>query len=194
MDKRDVANEAVVRPNWYMWVGEQGFTKKECLNIVKKAQDYPEKEADIFNETIEVPSVRRSSIRWMNDPEIGSVLWEYVQAGAKLFDIDVEDWCDIQYTEYFSSNRGKYDVHHDVNWTSNAERDRKISIVVQLSDPKDYEGGKFTFDEVQNPDQEQLQQRGSILVFPSYLRHSVSPVTAGVRRTLVSWFEGPRWR
>ena len=74
-----------------MWVGEQGFTKKECLNILKKAQDYPEKEADIFNEAIEVPSVRRSTIRWMNDPEIGSVLCKYVQAGAKLFDIDVED-------------------------------------------------------------------------------------------------------
>ena len=32
---------------------------------------------------------------------------------------------------------------------------------------------------------------GTAIVFPSFMRHKVAPVTKGRRRSLVGWFLGP---
>ena len=74
-----------------------------------------------------------------------------------------------------------------------SRRDRKLSVTVQLSDPSEYEGGGFEFLECPNPD-ESSRKKGTVLVFPSYLKHRVLPVTKGTRKSLVAWFEGPRWK
>ena len=64
---------------------------------------------------------------------------------------------------------------------------RKISLVVFLSDTKDYDGGDFEFqEEAKIP-----AEKGSILIFPSFLSHRVTPVTRGLRYSLVNWFIGP---
>jgi len=72
---------------------------------------------------------------------------------------------------------------------------RQLSITVQLSDPADYEGGDFEImprqldDDVEIPADARAQ--GSVIVFPSFMRHRVTPVTGGTRRSLVGWFLGP---
>ena len=50
------------------------------------------------------------------------------------------------------------------------------------------EGGDFEMDE---EDEIPRFEEGSIIVFPSFLKHRVTPVTKGVRYSLVSWFVGP---
>ena len=74
--------------------------------------------------------------------------------------------------------------------------DRKISAVVQLSNPEDYEGGLFEIDNDVRPpfDISRFMPRGSLLIFPSYVKHAVTPVTKGIRRSLVTWYNGPRFR
>ena len=73
--------------------------------------------------------------------------------------------------------------------------DRKLSVTIQLSDSNDYEGGDFVFDqEYQSPDPKALRKKGTILVFPSPIRHAVKPVTKGTRKSLVAWVEGPKWK
>jgi hypothetical protein len=57
----------------------------------------------------------------------------------------------------------------------------------------EYKGGAFSFSECTSPDPVISKQKGTVLVFPSYLQHSVQPVTSGTRRSLVAWFEGPKW-
>ena len=37
-------------------------------------------------------------------------------------------------------------------------------------------------------------EKGSVIVFPSFHRHRVTPVTSGIRHSLVTWVEGPHWR
>ena len=82
-----------------------------------------------------------------------------------------------------------------MSWFNNSTPyDRKLSITVQLSDPTEYEGGDFYFAAGENPDMEAMRKKGSVMVFPSYMVHAVKPVTKGVRRSLVCWFEGDRWR
>ena len=80
---------------------------------------------------------------------------------------------------------------------------RKLSMSVQLSKPEDYEGGDLKFnlrglnssneDTIMSPPPE-FKQQGSVIVFPSFHRHRVTPVTSGIRHSLVTWVEGPHWR
>jgi PKHD-type hydroxylase len=137
---------------------------------------------------------RRSKISWITDKDRAvEILSPFVLAAAQNMGIEVLPIADFQYTEYHGTDSGKYDWHHDINWVNNSGNDRKLSVTVQLSDSDEYEGGNFEFGEVETPPTE-CRQKGTVLVFPSYLQHRVSPVTSGVRKTLVAWFEGPTWR
>ena len=98
---------------------------------------------------------------------------------------------EVQLATYSAETGGHYDWHHDVYWNGQSSSDRKLSVTVQLSRPTDYEGGDFEFEEIEtNTD---FRRLGTILIFPSYLRHRVSRVTSGTRRALIAWFFGPRW-
>ena len=70
--------------------------------------------------------------------------------------------------------------------------DRKLSISIQLSDKLDYEGGNFEFEDITSS--MDFKEIGTIIIFPSYLRHRVTKVTSGIRRSLVAWFYGPNWK
>ena len=137
---------------------------------------------------------RRSKIAWLTgDSEIMSLVWPYVESASKVMDIVCNGLAEFQYTEYHGTQNAKYDWHHDVDWNNSNGRDRKLSLTIQLSDPSDYEGGHFEFMEVEQPLSES-RDKGTVLIFPSYLQHRVAPVTSGVRKSLVAWFEGPKWQ
>ena len=154
----------------------------------------PESDGKTFNTS---DSHRKSKVRWVYD-EMGLTdhLLRYVnQANAVAFNVDIQqEMGEMQFGEYEASYGGKYDWHHDVNWQNDKNFDRKLSVVVQLTDPKAYQGGNFEFSEVESPKKEEWSKQGSILVFPSYLTHRVTEVTEGTRYSLVSWVRGPRWR
>lgn len=93
----------------------------------------------------------------------------------------------IDYLEYHSGDEaGKYDAHIDGNINSN----RKLSFSVLLSDPSEYEGGDLIIYEGKSP-MIIPKKRGMITFFPSNVLHEVTPVTKGVRRSIVSWVHGP---
>ena len=41
------------------------------------------------------------------------------------------------------------------------------------------------------PMDKETKNKGTIIVFPSMLLHKVTPVTKGIRHSLVQWFSGP---
>lgn len=167
--------------------------QKHCEDIIAAAEQQPAHDGKIFSTADDMQSLRSSRIRWMIAPWIQEMLWGYVeQANRQSFGVTVDNKAEIQFTEYHAAKGGHYGWHHDVQWSAQDDYDRKLSVTVQLSDRSDYDGGGFEFDEVTtNAD---FTAIGSILVFPSYLRHRVLPVTSGVRRSLVAWFSGPRWQ
>jgi PKHD-type hydroxylase len=77
---------------------------------------------------------------------------------------------------------------------------RKISCTINISPPNTYEGGnlKFDFGAHAGADRfhecEEIRPRGSIIVFPSFLHHCVTPVTSGTRYSLVMWALGDQWK
>jgi PKHD-type hydroxylase len=70
---------------------------------------------------------------------------------------------------------------------------RKLSNVVQLSDPSEYEGGNLQI--MTNSGVQRIRKkRGLAVAFPSFTFHTVTPVTAGTRQSLVAWVSGAPFR
>ena len=182
---------------WEVWPAI--LSAAECDAVIEKAGQYSIQSATVgFDEAQRDDQAYRSStIRWLdpdNEAELVKTLMRYVHASNRTnFGMDIVAPYDLQYTEYHGTAHGKYDWHHDVWLESPRPYARKLSFVVQLSEPEDYEGGAFEFFGLQQPGAT-FAPRGSMLIFPSFLQHRVLPVTKGIRRSLVSWVEGPRWR
>lgn len=177
----------MTRQNWQMY--PKALPSKladEIIDIAGKTI-----EASTFNNGGE--DVRKSRVAWLKDRRILNLLYDYVDmANKNVFNVHIYKMANVQYTEYLASEGGHYDWHHDVDWNRNDGFDRKLSITIQLSSPEEYEGGDFLFNECQSPSQ--AKEKGTVLVFPSYLQHKVTPITKGVRKSLVAWFEGEKWK
>lgn len=175
-----------------MW--RRAIGKETIAKIEKAASQAQRRTATTKKSQQEVTDDRVSEIAWLSDQYwLRDLLYGYVvEANRTAFGVDVQNVADIQFTEYHGDKKGKFDWHNDVIWTEERAFDRKISVTVQLSDPVDYHGGAFEFSDWPSP--ENSREQGTVLVFPSYLTHRVAPVAQGTRRSLVAWFEGPRWR
>lgn len=97
---------------------------------------------------------------------------------------------DIQVGRYVDG--GHYDWHIDAFPPDQYGLQRKLSAIMFMSDPEDYEGGEFEIRKMDTLPKKPL--KGSILVFPSVLEHRVTPVTGGERITSVCWMLGPAFK
>lgn len=68
---------------------------------------------------------------------------------------------------------------------------RKLTVVVQLTPADDYLGGDLVLEGI---GQLGSRQQGTLIVFPSFLTHTVTPVMRGVRHCIVGWVHGPSFR
>jgi PKHD-type hydroxylase len=188
--------------NWQLFT--EAFPEDALAAVNERVADVHElKQARVFHtdenmseEALErLKKIRSSKVVFLSEQvKVREVLYSFVcQANRSAFGVDITHVGDIQYTEYDAKENGHYDWHQDVNWFDEISFQRKLSIVVQLSDPIEYEGGDFLFKGL-DPMPVEFKRKGSVLVFPSYLEHKVEPVTKGIRKSLVAWFEGPRWR
>jgi len=141
------------------------------------------------------PNIRRSQVSWLNKNQDTAFVFEKLgNIASKLntdhFRFDLTGFGEsLQLTNYDQSEHGMYGWHQDYG----SGISRKLSLVLQLSDPSQYEGGNLqvmTSGEPQNV----RKQRGLVAVFPSYVLHQVTPVTSGNRQTLVAWVSGPAFK
>lgn len=175
-----------------------------CQRIIDVALSRPAAEAQIGTDAgVKADSsFRRSNIRFVNrgDTDLDSMfdeLWRMaIRANQDWFDIHISKLDYFQIAEYDSANKGEYKTHHDIFYMNgDPYYHRKLSCVIQLSDPSSYEGGDLTFEHVQQiPNPEELRMQGTAVFFPSFVRHAALPVTAGKRYSIAAWFDGPKWR
>ncbi len=71
---------------------------------------------------------------------------------------------------------------------------RKLSFALQLSDSNEYTGGEVQFLDNGGKTYFAPKQRGTLMVFDSRTKHRVRRVRSGLRKSLVGWVVGPRWR
>ena len=189
----------------YSWTYYSSAMSDEwCDRVIKNAKENyaPEEGVMILNNTQKVDhSGRKSILRWLNasiETDITQTIWYYGnRVNRENFNFDIRYLTELQFTEYQGSEEkpAKYDFHQDIIWNSNCAAHRKISIIIQLSNPLDYVGGDLEFDlSLPQPPASELRKRGTVIVFPSFLTHRVTGVTAGTRYSLVSWIEGSPWQ
>lgn len=187
---------------WQMWSGH--FSAHTCDWVIKEGLKLPPEEGRIGHggrTPVENNEIRLSTIRWVPRKNPFSMMWDrmeelFREANYNAFGFDLSVLREVQFTEYQARPDGRmdrYKWHEDLNWTVNTPHRRKLSIVIQLSDSGDYEGGDLQLQR-DPPNAEQLRVRGTVIVFPSFHFHQVTPVTKGVRYSLVGWHEGPAFR
>jgi PKHD-type hydroxylase len=189
---------------WQCW--KKRFRPEYCDKVIEMAKQMPAVEATIghgADKVVTDKDYRRSQLRWLPRFDsrffglFGDMELVFREANRNAFGFDLDLFHEVQFTEYHATNAGHYDWHHDTYWTGSKLIRRKLSMVVQLSDPADYDGGRLEFcprDCNCPPEPDALLPRGTVIVFPSFLRHRVTPVTRGTRYSLVSWYEGPYFR
>ena len=140
--------------------------------------------------------LRNSNVSWIDEDWLYGLIFPFVhEANTNAgWNFQYEKCEPVQFTEYKPGQH--YDWHYDYNSDKNDQTIRKLSIVVSLSNPSEYEGGDFLLSNanVSKPAEEltvsEIKPKGSILVFPSFLWHKVVPVTKGVRYSAVAWMRG----
>lgn len=132
---------------------------------------------------------------------LGGFMWHYIERANRenfMYDLKCIDNESMQYTQYHEGEF--YGWHCDAGLGKltgeggSAEEIRKLSFVLQLSNPSDYEGGNL---QLLNDSRECYfapRKRGTIILFDSRTQHRVLKVTKGLRKSIVGWTVGPRWK
>lgn len=175
--------------NWAYW--DNVFTPEECKQIIALGNKAKLEPATIDLDKTHKTSIRKSKVSWLsasNDTE-----WIYrrltdiaISLNMQYFGFDLFGMTEgLQFTKYESTG-GFYGAHIDKMHQGVI---RKLSLVIQLSDPKDFKGGDLKLHYASEPVIAPKAQ-GKLIAFPSYVLHEVTPVTKGTRYTLVCWITG----
>jgi len=139
------------------------------------------------------------------DPNLGYLVRKIKERGhlanANAFGMDLSsEFHELQFLEYNGFNQGHYDWHQDLAWFPDRNKEtpfqRKLSCVMQLSDPSTYQGGKL---ELRLPQGHELSENlfrnpGDMIFFPSFVDHKANAVTEGTRYCITAWVVGPNFR
>ena len=191
--------------NW--WCFDEALDKETCNKIKDLKNDEWEKgrvySSIGFTGEKKDDDRRITDVSWTSDQWLYDLIWPYMETANynSGWRYDIKSAEGMQITRY--KKKGFYGFHRDGGGDHFSTHDapennfkhgrvRKLSMSILLNDS--YEGGRF---EISSYDKEkctisapEFNKAGSIIIFPSYTEHRVSPVTKGVRYSLVVWFLG----
>lgn len=184
-------------------VFNQKFSKEYCEYMVAEANKIPKQTAKIgVSGELVTDEWRKSQIAFIQRdmPQWESLfdnIWKMAcQANDQWFNFHISKFDYIQYAEYNSNEQGEYKRHHDIFYMNNDPKyHRKLSMVIQLTDPDTYEGGDLELYHIDSEvPKDMFRNQGSVIVFPSFTEHAALPVTKGIRNSMAVWIDGPKWR
>jgi hypothetical protein len=107
-----------------------------------------------------------------------------LQANADFYGFELDGTVECNFARYEEGSH--YQAQH-MDCQNGYENQRKVSFTLMLN--TDYEGGEFgtQYEQV-------VKHPGRLIVFPSYLLHSVNPITQGTRYVIYGFLSGPHWR
>ena len=134
---------------------------------------------------------------------VSGFLWHYVERANRenfLYNLKCIDGESLQYTRYQEGEF--YNWHNDAGLatqfkpTAVGNDNEKLTqdYVPQMTDPDDYEGGNVVLLDEAGRRYVAPRQRGTIVLFDSRTQHRVCKVRKGVRKSIVGWVVGPRWK
>ena len=192
----------------YYWYFQSAVSLKDCNKIIKKGKSKKVEKAMISDdkkEFITKKEKRNSQVVWLDERWIYDIIQPFVHTANRNAGWNFEwDWSEpAQFTFY------KKGMHY--NWHTDSlpkpyekgtskGKIRKLTSVLVLSDPKEYQGGELEFQfHAEDPQYnkkrtitvaKEVAPKGSVIVFPSFVWHRVKPVTKGVRYSMPTWHLG----
>jgi PKHD-type hydroxylase len=180
------------------------FSNDKVDEIVKICQEKELKESTISNNALIDDKTRTSKVNFHNPNARNQWIFDRINSGIedinkKFFQFDLYGYDFFQYSEYDGVKSGKYDFHIDMFMNDESlahSLTRKLSLTLLLSDPGvDFEGGEFQINDSREEKAKTLEmKKGSLIAFPSFMIHRVKPVTKGIRKSLVIWVVGPKFK
>jgi len=145
-------------------------------------------------------SIRTTHVAWVNRNEGTEDLYLRMEAvvlrlNAEHFHAELSGLSTMQYAVYRESDSGYFDWHSDYGRERNdpGREPRKLTLSLQLSDGDSYEGCDLEARAVWHMDAAP-RERGTLVAFRATVLHRVTPITRGVRKSLVIWATGPEYR
>lgn len=196
--------------NKYVWwknvfdFRELNEIERYCNELeLRKGVIFSEREKENFDVSTEY---RNSEVNFFHRNE--ETFWIFDRFNETIdkinkeyFQFDLYGYESIQYTTYDGSEKGHYDWHMDSFIDGQIPRDmggsdtRKLTVVMLLNDRNNFTGGEFQLNMGKEINAETINfERGMLIVFPSFLIHRVTPVLSGIRKSMVIWVEGPKFR
>ena len=186
------------------WYFAKAVNKEKCDKIIslclKQKKFKSEVEGPEKGKNLRRTDIRDCKISWISSKWIYSILNPFIHSANKQAGWNFQwDWNEsCQFTTYEKSHR--YNWHNDqVHLTQTNEnfknKIRKLSLTLQLTDPSKYSGGEFQlkwFDggEVRIITAKDAKELGTIIIFPSFVFHQITPIIKGRRQALVNWSIG----
>ena len=159
------------------------FLEEEVEQIIELGDALSKEEGKVHGDKVN-HSIRNSRIAWIH-PEKDT--WWLFDRAIMVFksSLPFSSLQSMQYTVY-DSKGSHYDWHRDVGSGDNIAKARINVAVLQLSNPNEYKGGVL---QIKYEDQviDVMKTKGMVTTFPIQLEHRVTPVTSGVRKTLIMW-------
>lgn len=203
--ERKSYSEAFGRGDYYpdaMTYIEHGFLLDDCsgLDTIKPIDGSPV--AYRNGEYDDHPKTRSCTVRWAYNGSSPLVTGLLERVTKKVREINEIYRMEIEGAIIRNRNGGAnngfmvadyvkddwFQAHRDIGTIESMSR-RKLSVVIQLTDPNTYEGGDLWissgFGMIKAP-----REKGTLIAFPSYQFHQVDRMVRGSRRSLVFWFEG----
>ena len=189
-------------PLWQGYIAktvEPLFTPNQCKMIIDAGHQFSQEEAKVGgckdgNDT----EKRVTKISWIPFDQLPQM---YDKVENQLSSVNLNHFMfdgikitePAQFTVY--PEGGFYDWHIDLSAYGHTGQQpiRKISMTCLLSDPSEFSGGDLLFSDISEYNPTPLKQ-GQAIFFASFLRHKVTPITKGVRKSLVMWFGGPPFK
>ncbi|QGG96070.1 2OG-Fe(II) oxygenase [Actinomarinicola tropica] len=183
---------------------DRAFTVRQCQRIVALGDALDVDTASLSGVEVPDDGLRRSRVAWID--QTPDTAWIYDKLAAlvvqanRTYRFDLDGFGeDLQYTVY--DEPGAFYTWHQDGLVGDVAT-RKLALVVQLSPATAYEGADLElFDVVADSAPEELaawhgrvRVQGSVTAFPAFEYHRVTPLRAGVRRSLVVWVSGPPFR
>ena len=192
------------------WYFNGVLSNKFCDSIIKHALEKKLILGTVGNDGNKIKDLkktRNSNVVWLNDTWIYKEIYPFIHLANKNagwnYDWDFTESC--QFTKYsknqfydwhIDSWNNPYDIPKDLN---KHNKNRKLSVTISLSNSSDYQGGELEFDcgnikKKKIIKCKEIKEKGSIVVFPSFVWHRVKPIKKGIRYSLVMWNLGPSFK
>ena len=191
----------ITEPKWKSYIVETVgpiFTAKLCKEIIDLSSTLKKEQGTIGPYAAPVNAAaaindknrRHSTISWIPfnkmQPMYDDLIYLIQKINRNHFGFsNIQITEKAQVSEY---SKGQfYDWHTDSSLDMDTEPPvRKLSMTLLLNDPSEFEGGNL---EIAGKKMSHMKQ-GHAAIFASFLQHRVTPVTKGVRKSLVVWFNG----